>query len=413
MESHRPENGAGGSRSRPGWPMWKWFTLGTVAALVVVAAVIAISLTLLNEEWLKRQLVTHAREAFDIELEIDSLDFHPWQGEAELYGVTFHLEKPNQEIHGEIESLRVEMAIWPLLSREVDVESLTVVKPQVTYLLDRPLEPKPQPTFDQVAEKIIAVVDNVIMQIIETLLDSFRAKEGYDIRIGHLEVVDGELDCTVTRPDVDPVHVLFEHVDYAASDLRPSQKSFGVWGYVAHADINADLQIGDSSVAVEHQFAALPRVLKITGLDLGQADRLGSQKDAIAFKQGTLDLLYRDSGDRFNVDARFTDLQLRKNQEADLPDLLFIPVDHLIAHVNKNDGNLILQFTQDREAAQVSDDMEFVIAEIWKGMWFEILKRFQAEAGKELNDWKAKGTEKLRDVLRNKDLLEEEDVDNR
>jgi hypothetical protein len=46
-------------------------------------------------------------------------------------------------------------------------------------------------------------------------------------------------------------------------------------------------------------------------------------------------------------------------------------------------------------------------------MWFEILKRFQTEAGKELNDWKTKGTEELRDFLRNKDLLEEEDVGNR
>ena len=49
--------------------------------------------------------------------------------------------------------------------------------------------------------------------------------------------------------------------------------------------------------------------------------------------------------------------------------------------------------------------MEFIIAEIWKGMWTEILKRFQAEAGRELNHWKIKGTNKLRDFLRNKELL--------
>lgn len=396
------------TRGAPGWSMWKWLTAGTVAALVMVAVVLAISLTLLNEEWLKGQLITHAREAFDIELEIDSLDFHPWQGEAELYGVTFDLEKTDQDIHGEIESLHVKMAIWPLLFREVDVENLTVARPQVTYLLDRPPERKPRPTLDQVAEKVVAVLDNLVIRIIESLLESFRAREGYDIRIGQFKVVDGELDCTVNRPDVAPAKVLFEHVDYSASDLRPSQKGFGVWGYVAHADIDADLRVGNSSATVEHHFATLPRVIKVTGLDLGQTDRLGSQKDAIVFNRGTLDLGYEASDDTFEVEARFTDLQLDKNQEADLPDLLFIPVDQLIAYIEKNEGNLVLQFSQKRDVA-TSDDMEFVIAEIWKGMWTEVLRCFQAEAGEELKDWKAKGTEKLRSFLRNQELLNEED----
>ena len=403
METQRPT-----THRTPGWSMWKWLMGGTAAALVAIAVVFAVSLTLLNEEWLKRQLITHAREAFDIELEIDSLDFHPWQGEAELYDVTFNLEKPNQDIHAEIESLHVKMAIWPLLFREVDVENLTVVEPQVTYLLDRPPEQKPRPTLDQVAEKVVAVLDNLVIRIVESLLESFHAKEGYDIRIGQLEVIDGELDCTVNRPDVAPAKVLFEHVDYSASDLQPSQRSFGVWGYVAHADIDADLRIGDSSAGVEHHFATLPHVIKVTGLDLGQTDRLGSQQDAIVFNRGTLDLSYQASDDTFEVEARFTDLQLDKNQEADLPDLLFIPVDHLIAYIEENEGNLVLQFSRKREVTAVSNDMEFVIAEIWKGMWSEVLRRFQAEAGEELEHWKAKGTEKLRHFLRNKELLNEE-----
>ncbi len=36
--------------------------------------------------------------------------------------------------------------------------------------------------------------------------------------------------------------------------------------------------------------------------------------------------------------------------------------------------------------------------------------RFQAEAGEELEDWKAKGTEKLRGFLRNKELVKEGDA---
>jgi len=212
----------------------------------------------------------------------------------------------------------------------------------------------------------------------------------------------------VTRPGLEPAQVLFEKVDYAASDLRPSQKSFGVWGYVSHADVSADLRIGDAKTSLEHKFAALPRVIRIANLDLAQVDRLGSQKDAIVFKQGTLNLLYQDRGDQFEVSAEFASLQLEENEEADLPDFLFIPVDHLIAYVEKNDGNLTLQFTCDRKVARLSDDLEFGIAELWQGMWAEILKRFQAEAGEELQDWKAIGTKKLRDFLRNKDLLPEE-----
>ncbi len=56
------------------------------------------------------------------------------------------------------------------------------------------------------------------------------------------------------------------------------------------------------------------------------------------------------------------------------------------------------------------------IGKLFFGQLFRILwsgiriwtKRFQNDAGEELKDWKAKGTEKLRELLRNKDLLEEE-----
>ena len=285
------------------------------------------SLTLLNDEWLKIQLVTHAREAFDIGLEIDSLEFHAWQGEADLHGVTFDMEKENQGIHGEIESLHVELAIWPLLFRQVDVETLTVSKPRVTYILDLPSEPEQQATVDRVTEKIVAVIDNLLLRIIETLLESFRAKEGYDIRIGQLEVVDGELACTVTRPQVAPVHVLYENLNYTAADLQPGQESFGAWGYITHADIDADLRIGDTQTTLEHRFAALPRIMRITDLDLEQVDRLGSQNDAIVFKQGTLDLLYRDPW-RLGLKSTHNSQTclLEKNLEAEIPDLLFIPI---------------------------------------------------------------------------------------
>jgi len=49
-----------------------------------------------------------------------------------------------------------------------------------------------------------------------------------------------------------------------------------------------------------------------------------------------------------------------------------------------------------------------VIAEIWKGMWAEILKRFEGNAREELKDWKKAGTEELRDFLQKKELLNEE-----
>ena len=389
MTSHHMENNRSSSdpEGRSGRHVWKWLLAGAVGLLVAGALLLVVSMTLLDEEWLKRQLVTQAREAFDIDLKIESLEFHPWQGEADLRGVTFEIEKPNQDIHGEIQSLHVELVIWPLFFREVDVENLNVTDPRVTYVLDRPAEPEQRATFDRVAEKVVEVIGNILVQIIEELLDAFRAKKGYDIRIGHLTVAGGIVDCTVNRPGVEPVHVLFENLDYTASDLRPSQRSFGAWGYVSHADMSADLRIGDAKIGLEHQFAAFPRVIRIANLDLEQVDRLGSQKDAIVFQRGTLDLLYEDRRDQFEVDATFTGLQLAKNEEADLPDFLFMPVEHLIAYVEKNDGNLALQFTHDRKGAEASDDMEFVIAEVWNGMWAEVLKRVQAEAGDELKDW--------------------------
>lgn len=412
MSPHRSNNDQRTSLDQDagsGRPVWKWLLTGVAGLLVAVAAILVMSITLLNETWLQRQLVAQARKMFDIDLAIESLDFHPWQGQADLHGVTLDLEKPNQDIHGEIESIHVKMALWPLLFREVDVENLTVTEPRITYILDRPAEPQDRATFDQVAEKVVAVVDNLLMRIAETLLEAFRPKEGYDIRIGRLEVVDGIVDCTVTRPGVEPVHVLFDDVDYAASDVRPSQRNFGVWGYVSHADMSADLHVGDARVSLEQQFAASPRVLRIGNLDLGQVDRLGSQKDAIVFKQGTLDLLYQDRGNEFEVDAKLTGLQLEKNEEADLPDFLLMSVDRLIEYVAENDGSLVLQFTRERKHAQVSDDLEFMMVEAWNGMWAEILKRFQNEAVEELNDWKAQGTEKLRGFLRNKDLLKEKE----
>lgn len=385
--------------------MRKRILIGLALLFVVAAAAWIVSMTLLNEEWLKKQLVTNAREMFDIELAIDSLEFHPWQGKADLKGVTFDLTKPDQHIHGKIETIGVELAILPLLVRNVDVEDLTITRPQVTYVLDRPAEPKRRATLDQVVEKVVVAVADLIARIVGEFLDALGGKKGYDIRIKHLEIIDGKLNGTLNRPGVDPFNVVFDDLRYSASDLRPSQRGFGVWGYLSRADMSADLRVGDTRISLRQEFAASPRVLRIANLDLGQIDRLGSQEDAIVFKQGMLDLLYRDSGERFEIDARLTNLQLAKNEEAAFSDFLFMPVDHLIAYVEKNGGNLDLQYTRDKKNAKASDDLEFVIAEVWKGMWAEILRRFQAEAGEDLKDWKSKGTDKLRDFLRNKDLL--------
>ncbi len=393
----------------PGWlprdRRWLWLFGGLATIVGVVAVMAALAITLLDEDWLKQQLVAKAREIFEIELEIDSLQFQPWQGKADLDGVAFRIEKPDQHIHGKIESVHAELAIWPLLFRDVDVLNLRITEPQVAFVLDCPPEPQQRPALDQAAENIVAVQENLLVRILRSLLEALHPKQGYDISIARLEMAGGKVDCTVHRPGVEPVEVVFDNVAYAASDLRPSQPGFGTWGYIAHADMSADLSIGDARIGLQHQFASLPRTIKITGLDLAEVDRLGSQKDAIVFKDGTLDLVYHDKGDQFEVDAQFTAMKLEKNDEADLPDVFFVPVDHLIAYVEENDGNLALRFSHDRQETVLSNDLEFLIAEAWRGMWAELLKRFQGEAAETLEDWKAKGTEKLRNFLRNKDFL--------
>ena len=389
---------------------WLWL-LGALAAIAGSLAIVAVlAFTLLDEEWLKEQLVAKAREMFEIDLEIDSLQFQPWQGKADLSGVAFKIDKPDRHIHGRIESIQAELEIWSLLFRKIDVRTLNVVGPHATFVLDRPPESERRPTFGELAEKVVDVLDNLLLRILKAFFGTLQPKQGCQVRIGQLEVVDGELECAILRPGVEPVKIVFDNIACEASDLRPGQPGFGAWGYIAHADISADLLMGDTRVGLQHQFASLPRTIQVSGLDLGEMDRLGSRQDAIVFEGGTLDLAYQDRGDRFEVEANFTAMKLEKNDEADLPDILFVPVDHLIAYVEENDGNLALRFSRDRQETVLSDDLEFLVAEAWKGMWTELLKRFQGEAAKKLDDWKTKGTEKLRNFLRNKDLLDEGDA---
>ncbi len=406
------------------WYTKKRYLIPLVVAVVLLVAWLVLSLTLLNEEWLKARLVEYVRESFDAEMQVETLSFSAWKGEAQLTGIVLSREQPLSKLDVAVDSAELKMRVLPLLWRKVDVTRVVLTGPNMTYERQQVPEAEPQSTLDRltriVAIKLLEALSRLITEFLEMLDEGLGATPEWEISVARLTIHDGRFDYRALRGEGEPFEASAKNVEYSINDLDLSPRRVAYSSplqFLNAADLRCDLDLGGIPATVEQSLSAEPYTVSLRGVDLGRADRHLNQKDALVIREGLLDFNYVDAGEACEVEAELKGLKLERNPETDIDEVLFIPADRLISHVDQTGGNLTLRFQVDRGEIRTSEDLRFLMIEMWKEMWIQVLAKYKDEGLRQLKDrfeagdfeqLKKEGAEMLRGFLRGSREKEED-----
>lgn len=356
--------------------------------ILFVASYVVVSMTLLDEEWLRVRIERYVRDTYQTDLKIGSLEFEPWQGRARLSQVAIVGQRQNQSYKADIGALKLQMKVWPLLMRQVSITRIEVQQPALSMKVSRPPEAEPEPTLKRAVDLTAKVVADAIGAVLDTIFGSPK----YQVQIGKLLVTEGSVDVTVTRPGSEPVVVTFKDIDYSAGGIVLESPL----DLVERADITANASVNGIQGKLDQHFSSQPYSLDVSNMDLGRVDKLLKQKDALILEQGRADARLRWDQQKVNIAVELGELKVSQNPDAPQQDFMFIPVDKLISYVDSAGGHLQIAFAMNQGKVRTSKDLEFVVLEVWEGMWKALLRQVSSE---KLKAWKEKGSGRLRDFF--------------
>lgn len=340
---------------------------------------IAISFVTLGPGWLKARLVEIAREKLDARLEIGSLTFSPFTGRAVLGDVRFERLSDSSEVRATVQTVCLDVRVWPLLRRSVRIERLEALEPRIAWLVRQPPDAERTSAYGKLA-RLLAGADRV---------RNSRA----DVSVDELILRGGSVEFVSETEGSPPFLARATGVQYRARGV--SLKSFG--GLAKGADIDATIEFGGTPAVLIKRGSENPATFSLTGVDLARADAFFDQSDALVIAGGTLDFRYALGGERrFQVRAEFRDLRLGENPGASSQTFAFVPIGTLRRLVDARGGNLNLEFSLDDPGA-ASEDLRVLLSEVWTGMWTELAKALTSGA---LKDALGRGADLLLDKLK-------------
>lgn len=340
------------------------FLLATLCTLLVLILAATLALTFLDADWLKSKLQAQARTALNADLQIRSVEFSKWQGRAALSGISLHRQTPDETTAFTCEKAEIEVALLPLIFRSVHVKRLELTAPDVTVTRTRPADEEASTTVDKF-KKWVKAANNRTRPL---PTDSPKAG-GADWRVDTLLVHGGRFDYTLDRAGRPPFHAVATGIEYAAHNVAMDSLA----NLLAGADVTADLDMGARARLVKRATSD-PHTFALTGVDIGYADRLFNQSDALVIAGGKMDVHSRTGGaQKLRCQVKITDLQLANNPAVPDGEFLLIPVKRLIERTNAHNDTLDL--TVDLGAGQfLSDDLSFLVDHFSAGLVQEIAK---------------------------------------
>ncbi len=356
----------------------KWIVVALGAAAVLAALPVA-GLALLGPEWLKGKLVEAARERLNAQLQIESLSFSPFGGEAELKGIEFDRKTEGSDVHATLGSLRLKLRMWPLLFRSIEIDRLEADHPKIVWTVRQPPDSERASTWEKL-KRMAGGWTRASDRNVEFL-------------VHHLILREGALDFTSLREGREPFKARATEIRYSATSV--SLNSFGrlVYG----ADIDAKIDLGGVPASLRKRGSTKPATFALTGINLAHADRYFDPSDALVMSGGTLDLGYTLGGDQIlKLRADFRGLELGENPAAASQEFAFVPVGRLRELVKSRGGDLSLEFTIEARA-EASEDLRVLLDEVWTGIWAALIKSMSSGAIRAAFD---KGKQKALDHLK-------------
>jgi hypothetical protein len=363
--------------------MMKKFFLVVVIIVILVVAIPVVSLILLNSDWLKDKLVEQANANLDAELAIDSISFLPFQGKASLEGGSFSRKDETSELDVKLDSVALEVSLRPLLYRSVQIRRFELAGPQITSVIRQLPDSKKgrQPEQTEPEEKA-------------------PEEQKVELNIAEFLIRDGAIDVTVMREGFEPVTFKMTDINYTARNVSPDSLRNLFYG----ADIHCDVEAGGKESTLDKKASSTPSTFSLTGVDLSYVTKLLDQSERVlSVSDGLMNVGYTLGEEQVQIKVDLKGMKLAENPDAAEQKFMFIPTDRIIKYVEKNDGNMTLEFELSEEV-KTSDDLGFIVSEFRKGLQTAILEKLKSEG---LDTLLEEGKEKVLEEGK-KRLLEEE-----
>jgi hypothetical protein len=372
--------------------MRKKIGLAVVGAVLLLILVLLLSATTLSEKWLKARIKAYVRRSLDADIEIESIDLDLSRGVADLNGVTLTRIRPDCRMNLTVPTARVQFHLPSLLARKLSFKSVTVNQPEIVFEQTRPREGPALDTLTKLEFRVLRDLVLAYAELLTRILELFVGAPDRQIIIGQLTVHDGTILYSAARKGAEPFTARLTNVCYSASRVVPTSPR----AIVKNADISADLDLGGAKASYVQRLSCPPHTVSVNNFNLGYADRYFRQKDALVVNGGVLNVTYLADGEYGKVDAHLTNLDLGINPDSAHEDFAFIPVDKLIDRVEQAGGDITLYFEIDRRRIAASEDLKFVVVEVWKGLCSQVVEKYGTEAIRLLKD---EGTRMLKDLF--------------
>lgn len=403
-----------------------WIIAGIII-LVLLINVPLVSLLLLNSEWLKQTLAEKASDSLNADLTIEALSFEVFKGKASLSGVTFSRYEEASDLDMALQSAEMEVELLPLLYHSIQIRRLELTGPQITSVVRRLPKKKKPPSEPPPEEKK-------------------PPKKKTEFTIAELLIRDGVIDFTAIREGREPFKARATDIRYSAKNVTPHSLPKLLYG----SDLHCKIEMGTTAI-LDKSGMSTPATFSLKGIDLpyaskylesGQFDEESSESkkteqpglwakvktrvdtfldessDPLIVTDGTMDAFYtlEEKEAMGHVKVKLKGLKLAANPEMSEQKFAFIPVETIIGYVEEKEGNITLEYDIDKEVS-ISDDLDFIVNEFWKGFWIAILKEISPESVDALIEKGAEkaieflqteeGKQKILDLFRQKEDKEE------
>jgi hypothetical protein len=372
------------------------------ASFVIIVVWALLSLTLLDEEWLKKRIEKYVYTNYNAQVKIDSLKFDPFDGHALLSGISLKSSEKGKEVSACINYIEIDVQVLPLLWRDVIINKIVISKPDVNVKVQRKPEPATEESLKQL-EKLAAraVYEIVIRPFVEALisiLEIFTGTVENKVAIKELIINDGHVNYIASRAGSEDFEIEIRDLGYSAKDVNARE----TMDFAINADITAGIVLGETEIAFSQHFSKQPITLSITNINMGYLDRYLKQKDILQVNAGNGSISFYFMDETVQAKAAIEGLEVEQNEKATQKDFAFVPIEKLIDYIHRSEGNLNVEVEIDKQKVHTSSDLQYFVLEVWNGMWKHILERATSDKARKL---KEKITERLTELFKSMDSM--------
>lgn len=365
--------------------------------LVTIALLGILSLTFLNEDWLKNKIEKHIHQQYQADITIDSMQFEVIKGHALLSGIMLNHSEQNKKIAASIKSIEMDCQLFPLIFRKIRMNQLIISEPNLVFDIQRTPKDIPETTLSRIQNLIYETDQSQTHPSLEAVCEIIEALTGQvddQIIINKLNIYKGTIQYQSAIAGNEPFQLKIKALDYSVNHINAKCPI----DFLLNADISSNIILDETEAKLLQNFSQPPYSLSLTGINMEYLGRFSKYDDILQITNGIGNADFLMHKNTILSKIRIDNIELSQTPDANNISIAFIPSDKIVSYINKQNGNLLFEFDIDTAEIQTSHDLEYFTMEIWENLWKEFI--YEA-AGNKLKKLKDAGTQKFREFFNN------------